>query len=51
MKRIESDRTTSTWVGSGSSPPRPSNIASKTGTMKTSMPTRMRMAWMKTTTG
>ena len=38
------DRFTRIWVGSGSSPPRPSNIFANIGTMNSSMPMTARIA-------
>ena len=46
-----SESTTRIWVGIGSSPPRSSNIFSKIGTMKISMPITATIAMMSTTTG
>ena len=48
---IAFDRTTSTIVGAGSSPPKPLNIFSNTGTMKVSMPITATTAIIKTIVG
>ena len=50
-KPIAPEMVTSTWVGSGSVPPRSANMFSKIGTMNSSMPTHISAAMISTTTG